>query len=348
MNRLNTNCNYMNRDFRIDLLRVFACIMVLFCHAPQPFNGQSGQYLIAINNYFGMAWGPILFFMISGACVLWNKKEAIPFLKKRFARILIPIIFWSIIYVCIECFWWHSVPIDDFWRKIIRIPFEPQYGVMWFMYALIGLYLITPILSQWLAHTTQKEIEFYIIIWLITLSLKYFQIFGVNTECIFEATNMFYYFSGFVGYAVIGFYSRKYLINLRYNKTNIFISVLILCSPLYYFLIKQYTGMVFNSSLYLFQMATTVFAFVFLYNIKLPKSLTKGIFRNLIEEISNLSFGIYLTHMLCVYPFRIWIAQFNLHYAIQIPITVCITFFFSVIISWIISKFSFGKYIIGL
>ena len=71
------------REYRIDLMRAFACIMVLFCHSPRPNIGQPGKFLVGITNYYGMALGPILFFMISGACILWEEKDAKPFLKKK-------------------------------------------------------------------------------------------------------------------------------------------------------------------------------------------------------------------------------------------------------------------------
>lgn len=337
----------MEKDYRIDVLRAFACIMVLFCHAPQAMLNQGGAFLVGIDTYFGMAWGPILFFMISGACVLWHEQDAIPFLRKRFARILIPTIFWSIVYIFIECFWWKTSPGDAWVKKVLSIPLGPQYSLMWFMYALIGLYLITPVLSKWIARSNRDEIRFFFLMWSVALCVPYLSIVGIDGSGLFGATNVFYYFFGFAGYAVLGYYCRKYLVGLKWSLKNALFACLILLTPGYYFVIKHFTGQVFTSSQCLFQMLTTALAFVAIYNVNLPRFISDGVGRKFVESISKLSFGIYLCHMVFMYPFRIWIAQFNLNYALQLPLTVLVVFAISYSVSWLISMLPFGKYIIG-
>ena len=67
------------REYWIDLMRAFACIMVIFCHSPQPFFEQTrGAWIVGLVNYFGMSLGPFLFFMISGACIMTKPVEALP------------------------------------------------------------------------------------------------------------------------------------------------------------------------------------------------------------------------------------------------------------------------------
>lgn len=337
----------MTRDYKIDVMRVFACIMVLFCHSPQSYTGQPGKVLIGIDNYFGMAWGPILFFMISGACVLWSEREAIPFLKRRFSRILIPTIFWSLVYIFVECFWWKTVPIDAWQQKIPAMIFEPQYGIMWFMYMLISIYLATPILSRWLNRSTRIEVRFYLMLWGITLLIPFLGLIGIDATYLQHPNGYLYYFSGFLWTAVAGYYCRRYVRIDSLKVWHVVVSVFILLTPAVVFLIKVKTGQLLNTSLEILSMSTTVFVFIVIYNIKLPRFFETGKGKNLIIKISELSFGIYLTHMLILYPFRMWIGQFNLNYAIQIPITVIMVGTCSFFISWVISKLPIGKYIIG-
>lgn len=337
----------MERDFRIDVLRAFACIMVLFCHAPQPLFNQSGAIFVGIVNYFGMSWGPILFFMISGACILWKEREAVPFFKRRFSKILVPTVLWSIVYILIESFWWKTSPSDAWLTKIPSIIMGPQYSLMWFMYALIALYLITPILSKWLAKSNKSEICVYLMIWMLSLCVPYLTLIGIDGSEMFNQTNIFYYFMGFACYAVLGYFCRKYVVGLKLTFGRVMLILLILLTPAYYYVIKYFTGQVFTSSHCLFQMLTTGLAFVGIYNLKMPRIISEGKGAAFIENISKLSFGIYLTHMVFMYPFRIWIAQFNLHYALQLPITVLVVFVLSYISSLLIYKLPFGKYIIG-
>jgi peptidoglycan/LPS O-acetylase OafA/YrhL len=337
----------MTRDYKIDVMRVFACIMVLFCHSPQPYINQPGKVLVGIDNYFGMAWGPILFFMISGACVLWSEREAIPFLKKRFSRILIPTILWSLVYIFVESFWWKTTPEDVWKQKIPAMIFEPQYGLMWFMYMLISIYLATPILSRWLSRSSRSEVRFFLLLWGVTLLIPFLKLIGIDASFLQHPNGYLYYFSGFLWTAVAGYYCRRYVHIERMKIWHVVVSVLIFLSPALVFLIKAKTGHLLNTSLSILSISTTAFAFILIYNAKLPRFLETREGKKWISKMSELSFGIYLTHMLFMYPFRIWIIQFNLNYAIQIPVTVIVVGACSFLISWVISKLPIGKYVIG-
>lgn len=331
------------RDFRIDLMRAFACIMVIICHSPQDFTNQGGQWIIGVVNYFGMAWGPILFFLISGACILDGEREAIPFLRKRFSRILCPTVIWSFFYILLETFCWKTSPIDGWYHKIPYILVGPQYGLLWFMYELVAIYLIAPILSRWLKSCSKKEIQIYLLIWSITLMIPYLKIWDIDLNGLTYLT----YNSGFLWCAVLGFYCKKFVKIEKLRIYHIAIVIFAIISPLIILLIKNASGKTINSSLSLLPMLTTATAFVFIYNIKLPKALTNSNIGSFINLISRLSFGIYLCHMLFLHPFNNWIAQFNLNYAIQIPITVLVIGSISLGFSWILSKMPFSRFLIG-
>lgn len=330
------------REYWIDVMRAFACIMVLFCHSPQPYINQPGQILMPITNYYGMAWGPILFFMISGACIMYKEQPAFPFLRKRFSRILIPTVFWSIIYIILECKVWHTCPEQELWSKIFNIPLEPQYGLMWFMYALISIYLMTPILSKWLHRCTKRELELYLLLWGITLLLPYVSLFGESFGSIIKENGLLFYFSGFLWVAVLGFYCRKNIVINVWQWWHILIIILVLLSPLYIFLLKHFFCITISSSLSVDSIATTALAFLFFQNMNWGSTFRKGI-----QLIAKYSFGIYLTHMLLMHPFRMWISQLNLHYAVQIPLTVVVVGAFAFIVTAILSKLPFSKYLIG-
>lgn len=329
-------------EYWIDIMRSFACIMVLFCHSPQPYINQPGQILMGINNYFGMAWGPILFFMISGACILGKDQQAIPFLKRRFSRILFPTVIWSFVYIFMECFIWKTAPSSESTYKILLIPFTPQYGSMWFMYVLIAIYLMAPILTPWLLKCTNKEIELYLGLWGITLFLPYLELFDNNVNEIIWRNGMLFYLSGFLWVAVLGYYCRFHMKSFHFSFWNILICTFILLSPLYIYCIKSATGKTILSSTSIDAIATTTLAFIIIKKIKWG-----FIFQKQIRTIAKYSFGIYLSHMLFMYPFRLWIAQFNLHYAIQIPITAFSIGVCALIFTIVLSKLPFGKYLIG-
>ncbi len=87
--------------------------------------------------------GVPLFLMLSGALLLGKEEELNVFLKKRFARILTPFLIWSFIfYILLN-------PPHDFgflWDYPLKLLTGKIHTVYWFVYTIIGLYLLTPVL----------------------------------------------------------------------------------------------------------------------------------------------------------------------------------------------------------
>ena len=87
------------RIFYYDFLRAFAIIAVLICHVDFFFGSLNTPIKVIGQMTFhdiGRIGVPI-FLMISGALLLNRKYELGDFLKRRFARIIYPFIFWIIL-----------------------------------------------------------------------------------------------------------------------------------------------------------------------------------------------------------------------------------------------------------
>lgn len=137
----------MERDYSLDVLRVIAISLIVLMHSPIP-DSATGFVLSGISYFTAPGIG--LFFMISGALLLGNKLSTKVFLKRRFSKVLFPTLFWTVFYMVVA-YVKAPIPLDVLVRKVLSIPFSAQgHGVLWFMYTLAGLYLLTPILSHWL------------------------------------------------------------------------------------------------------------------------------------------------------------------------------------------------------
>lgn len=328
------------REYWIDILRCFACVMVLFCHAPAPDNAKSliGTAFGMVNGYLGMAWGPVLFFMISGACILGGATSADAFFKRRFSRILCPTLVWSVIYVLLEHYVWKT-DMTNVTHKLLMIPFSPQYGLLWFMYVLVAIYLMAPILSSWLERCSKKDLQLYLVIWSVTLLFPYIRVYDTEIASgLINGNGMLYYFGGWIWIAIFGFYCRKYV----RIKIRVWYLLMILIVPFSVVAFKYISGVTITSCLSIASVFATAYAFVFIQNTSF-----KGKLRKQVEAFSKYSFGIYLCHMLFMQPFRVWISQFGFDSYIQIPVTaiVCGSCAFGLV--WLISKLPFSKYIIG-
>ena len=136
----------MKRNYSFDIIRIIAMVLIIIMHSPIPGIGTPGIILSTIS--FLTAPGIGLFFMISGALLLGNNSPQTYFLKHRFSKVVWPTLVWTIIYLIVNCIE-EPLSAKNLAKTICSIPFEKQgHGVLWFMYTLAGLYLLTPILSQ--------------------------------------------------------------------------------------------------------------------------------------------------------------------------------------------------------
>lgn len=325
------------RDINLDIIRILACLMVVTMHAPMPNENAIGIFNAALSYYNAPCIG--LFFMVSGALLLPIKGDGIDFLKRRFTKIAGPTIFWSIFYIaCRYCFDGTSEGIA---KSILSIPFSPQgHGVMWFMYTLAGLYLIAPIISAWLERASKKEIEIYLSIWILTTCYPLFKLF-LTTQT--GETSILYYLSGFAGYFLLGYYLKKYPKAISY--TILLPAIIIaICAPIVckilHFEVNIY-DMFWYLSIFVVVMAIGWFCLI---NNKVQAYNGRNI-----PLVSNLSFGIYLTHIF-VMRYILWkldIIQNINSYIIQTIIVIIATFIGSLILCYEIARLPFAQYIIG-
>lgn len=332
-----------NREYWIDAVRSFACLCVIMTHAAIP-NGSDGSYMVAIYNYCAIGGASILFFMISGALILNKERDTIPFMKKRVTRIIFPMVFWSLFFIGVKYFQGYYSAHEAF-ERVLRIPFGPQVGVYWFIYVIFGIYLLTPILSVWLNRCSKKDLEIYLAIWGITLFLPYLKIIDDRfMNLISYIGGYLYYFYGFIGFALLGHYLRRY-INITIQQRKYF---LIFCGfsivlPIVLYSL-QVPHNVVQDRLSINVVLVAICYFVILKHIHYsPKwSLRFYVF-------AQHTFGIYLVHFYLMRDIIWkWFEPYNIHYALQVPLVVIVTATISYCIVHAISKLPFSKYIVGL
>ena len=319
-------------------MRVLACILIICMHAPMPTVAANGIILSSIS-YF-TAPGLCLFFVISGSLLLPIKTDTKTFLKKRLGKVIMPTLVFTILYISLNYFINEK---HDILRSVLSIPFSAQgHGVLWFMYTLLGLYLISPIISKWLDAATKKEVEFYLLLWLITLCYPILKLFVEIDE---SNTGVLYYFSGYIGYFVLGYYLKEYPDAITLKKL-IIPDIIAITAPIVFKVMHvevDFYSMFWYLSIFVALLCTTIY--VLINKVKIKNEKIIGIF----QLISNLSFGIYLIHI-AIMRFFIWKLDFIINinnYIVQWIMVVGLTFVISCAIAYIISLLPFGDYIIG-
>lgn len=325
-----------NRIFGIDLLRVVAMILVLVDHTivvGLDAENVTWRYFVAGDG--------VLFFMISGAMILPVEGSNKAFLKKRFRRILPPFFIWSIIYLLLD---WHfeGWTLSQLWKEFYSLPLKPSFGAAWFMYALIGFYLVAPIMSVWIKNSSRRWIEYALVLWALSTTIPYACFFVDFPQNIHDT--MLSPFVGYLGYMLLGYYLYRYPLHnesIRY-RTIAWIVLLLLAVALpirLYFFTEKYglTYMLYND-LHINIVAYMAIFFILIAPIKqLPEWIMIGVSR-----LAKLSFGIYLCHT-AIFQYVVLPHVANCEW--EILISPVATLLCSVLLIYLISLTPMKKYV---
>lgn len=322
----------------LDIIRIFACFLIIVIHSPIPNIGTNSYVLSSISMIASPAIG--LFFMTSGALLLPVQEPTDVFLKRRLTKVIFPTLFWSLFYLVLTLVT-VGMTTDKLLTNIFSIPFTHRgHSILWFMYTLIGLYLLAPIISPWLQKASRREIEWVLLLWGITLCYPLLELMlKVNQT----RTGMLYYFSGYAGYFLLGYYLHTYRLKLRVWQVALLFVIPITTAVV---LKITHTPVNFYTVFWLLSIFTSMMAVGWFWIIQRSDNYIP--YKSWIPIISNCCFGIYLIHIFIMRNF-LWKCDFISSYGsiLQIVMTVVLTGILSFAIIWCISKLPFAQYIIG-
>ena len=384
-NRVNFNLmnNQSQRLYWVDLLRLMAMLMVIAAHCVDIYNAtpQSDP----MNGFWGAFIGSLmrpsvpLFAMMTGLLLLPVKESATEFYKRRIPRVLIPMILWSVIYYLIP--WFTGVvgldksvittlfpyeyaptqELGDALRNIAQIPFtfNGYTTHMWYLYMLIGLYLLMPFISAWLEKRDTTLTNTFMVMWLCSLSLPYLQhlvapaLFG---ECAWNGFGTFHYFAGFAGYLVLGhLLAKRSPMPLR--------KIVAMCVMLYISgFIITYTGFASMAVKYSYEEAPELLELFWQFCSPNVVLMALGIFlvvqrinitstraQRLLEATTKCSFGTYLMHYIFIGPVMVALSPLGLPTPLCVVCSVVAVFAICWTLTAIIYKVAprAARYIVG-
>ena len=326
------------RDYRLDLLRVISMIMVVIIHI-------ANYYCRAFNDIDKISYlGALIFstisrisvpffFMISGATLL-SKKYDKDKNKERIIKKIITLIVITIIY-----FIWDKYYMNrDI--NIIYLLNKPERKLLWFMYAIIGIYISLPFIKCMVDKMGKDEDKLFVILWLMFNGILKGLNIG-NTYLIPIISGTYY-----LGYFIIGHMIIKYYDYIRKNKNNklllitSIISFIIVVILTYFISInngEHFTKLLTYSNALI--MVASLSSFIYLYfNIKDKEYI-------IISKLSNLSFGIYLFHAIILDFIMKLIPYQNIYSYIGIPVILIIVIFITSVIVNVLKKTYISRYL---
>jgi len=299
----------------IEIMRALAILMVIGIHVASAYvyNGEFAAEATA--NWKAANWimgflrpAVPLFIMISGALLLQPSKASEPikvFFKKRILRVLVPFALWSAVFAAWRLWFLHQPvtlggAIADFFQGGVYIHF-------WFMYVLLALYIVTPILRQYTKQASRSNLTYALGIWLVASILLPF----VRDQWGLEINLMYHIpITSYAGFYLAGYYLSQITVphKLKHGLLGLYVALALLTSSLTQQLTQQ-AGGVLDDSFYNNPMPNTVLMSIclFLWLKELPHQSLLGsgkLWKGAIVLTSRHSFGIYLIHLLAIDLFQ--------------------------------------------
>ncbi len=232
--------NKETREVWVDWMRVIACLMVMIVHSTEPFylGGEGSRILtltdarwVSFFDTFVRACVP-LFVIASSYLQFPIHYSTGEFLRRRVVRVVIPFVIWTLVYAL---YW--GEPVENLQNLLLN--FNYAAGHLWFVYMLVGLYLLMPMLSAWAERVSKRDLQFYLALCFLTTLLPFVRALAGDTppviygpsgipnpalyplwgEASWNAYGLFYYFSGFLGYMLLGLYLRRFVGELSWRRT---------------------------------------------------------------------------------------------------------------------------------
>ena len=339
----------------VDLIRVAAIFLVVVIHVSGQLTNVWGkipvaQWIIA-DIYGGIARIAVpLFFMISGYLLLPRSESLRDFYLKRMPKVLIPFVAWSLIYLGWYCGNHPNTCTPAVVWDLLLV--QGTYYHLWFLYSLISIYLILPVLRLMIRPDTDKKILWYLIsLWLIfqpllTIAHK-FGNFSIKLNAPLA--------TGFACYFVLGYLLGEITLT---RSRNILSSAIYLIGTLITilgtYLLTRASGK-FDGFFYDFVSLNVILAssaaFLLFRWISDRKPFTSSNFQAILRTVATGTFGIYLIHIIVIEVLSSWIPFLQINSFMgnaiwSVPLVSAIVFILSFLIVRILQKLPILKYIV--
>ncbi|MBQ3630805.1 MAG: acyltransferase [Prevotella sp.] len=363
----------------IDYIRVIACFMVMLVHASENFYGtdtadglasnmsmlanESNRFWVAFYDG-GLARVSVPLFMIVSAFLLvpMPKGQTMPaFYRRRFMRIIPPFVCFLLLYTFLPLLWggmtWEQSMAD---LRMLPFNFPSMAGHLWFMYPLISLYLIIPVVSPWLERSSARDERIFLTIFVVSTFIPWLHRFvspEIWGECFWNQFSMLWYCSGYLGYLVLAHYIRVHLAHWSVTKRlRVGLPCFIVGAAFtaWSFWWKGEPGQLIETPMLEWSwefctpnvLLATFGIFLIFSCIRQPKAPA------IIGALSRLSFGMYLMHMFFLAPIASFIVAGNvaapqLPVWLAIPVIAMLTFLCSAITTKLLSFLPGSKYLVG-
>ncbi len=287
---------------QIGYMRALSCVAIIFIHVLAASIGQFSDsigtgipYWCVLNS---VKWSVPCFLMVTGMLLLDSEKK-VSYKKlytKYIFRVLKALLVFGTIYTLLEVI---AAPDDKggvFIRGFAEIFTGNSWSHLWYLYCLLGLYLLLPAYKLITGHAKKRDIIYLLVIYAFFLSvLNFFSGFGVTLGFYIHVSSI-YPFWFFLGY-----YMKRWGLKKR---TSFYLMLFIVSTAALVFLTAfRWTYVIepleklFNYTSFIVIIQTIGITGLF-FRIR---PVSRGTVDRILGLMDKNSFGIYMIHMIFVW-----------------------------------------------
>lgn len=336
-----------------DLLRIFATFAVIVMHVAA--SGWSSTPVSSFdwqvyNLYDSLArWAVPVFVMLSGMFLLDPQKDTstAKIYRKYILRIILAIALWGLFYRCTD------IAISRFIRhkeisrnaalvELLEIPFGTAWFHLWYLYMLLGLYIMTPIYRVFTKAAGEKDYRYLLLVYaLCGICLPFIATIlpGIHPRLtlsftVVETVN-------YTGYFFAGYYLSNARISRKCSRIIFAAGILSFAAMIAgtaLISIRAGEGKeLFFNSLSPVTMGEAVLIFVLFRSLK-DKAFSEKT-KAIIAQLSSCTFGIYLLHAFVIRLCDLTgLSSFLTNPLLAVPLISVIVFFVSFAIIFVLRK----------
>lgn len=271
----------MTRKYNIDILRIFSAVAIILIHIIRGpvHNATALEPLLEANlnlSHRLLLWAVPVFFMITGYCLMQKKECNYKYCFKHVGKYMGVLFTVGLFYALLELvFSEKSIDLIILKTAIFNVIQGNLWDHMWFVYAIIGIYLIIPIFHNFFQKSKNNAITVTILLFLFTVLLPEIKdIIHIGIR---------FPLGGYLFYVCFGMLMAK----CKQNKLMLPIFIILGIGSGIYLALNPYNQDFDYLSFFVAIMAISIFGTSTLFNSKGNK---------IILEISNCTWGIYLIH----------------------------------------------------
>lgn len=311
----------------MDVLNVLSCfaVVVLHCTTVVYVNQGNVQWLVSVALQSLFMFAVPVFFMISGANLIGyrSRYSTKVFFQKRLKRVLMTLVGFSFFIYALSCLVPAQLGLSQrsfsFFEFIELFLTNQICDVYWFMYSILILYLITPLLACFASN--KRLLEYAIALCVISNAVIPFVNRFASNHVLFSVL-VVPYLTGAIMYYLIGYYIVTYSpFDGRSEKMRPVLLIVMICSVVFMSLMTIKTNMphtvlsgafsdydnFYNNYLHLPVLVYSVSLFMLFRSLEPLFQHDRHSFITVISKLASFSFDVYAVHMMFIWALDVYV-----------------------------------------